>query len=113
MDSIALHITICFALKARDERWSWKLCRTMFDHDVRSCYQLLLYSLCVALGKQSKMAWNSVVEEVVWSVLPCISQSAFALKVRDGRMAPSFFLLRMAPGAAVEDSMKIKFVKVV
>ena len=85
----------------------------MFDHDARSCFHLLLYFLSVALGQESKIARNSVVEEVVWSVLPCISQSAFALKVRDGRMAPSFFLLRMAPGAAVEDSMKIKFVKVV
>ena len=76
-------------------------------------WSFFFISFCVALGQESKIARNSVVEEVVWSVLPCISQSAFALKVRDGRMAPSFFLLRMAPGAAVEDSMKIKFVKVV
>ena len=85
----------------------------MFDHDVRSCLQLLLYLLCVALGQRSKIAWNSVVEEVVWKVLLRIFQFVCALKARDGRMAPSFFLLRMAPGAAVEDSMKIKFVKVV
>ena len=33
-----------------------EVARTMLDHDVRSCFQLLLYFLCVAPGQQSKMA---------------------------------------------------------
>ena len=99
-----------FASKVRDERSGSKFCRTLFDHDVRSCFQLLLF-LCAALGQQSQIAWNSVVEEVVWTVLLCIShicfcsesarnsvveevvwtvllcisQSAFAVKARDER----------------------------
>ena len=52
----------------------------MIVHDVRSCFQLLLF-LCVALGQQSKIARNSVVEEVVWTVLLCISESSFASRV--------------------------------
>ena len=36
-------------------------------------------------GQQSKIAWTSVVEEVVWKVLLCISQSAIALEAKDER----------------------------
>ena len=95
VEEVVWTVSLCIsqfagALKMRDERWSWKLCRTMFVHDVRSCFQLLLLLLlllllCVELGQQSKMARNSAIEEVVWTVLLCISQSVFAVKARDER----------------------------
>ena len=85
MDSSASHITVSFCIESERGAMELEVCRTMFDHDARSWFQLLLYFLCSALGQQSKIAWNSVVDEVVWQVLLCISQSAFALEAKDER----------------------------
>ena len=88
------------------------------------CVHVISFFFIHFVWQQSKIAWNSVVEEVVWSVLPCISQSVFALKARDERWSwklcramfdhdvRSCFLLLYSTlcgtGAVIEDSMESK-----